>query len=523
VEGSEREQHRDEPRPGDVIAGKYKIEALLGRGAMGSVYAARNKGTGKRVALKWLLTERQADMDMIARFEREARAAGRIDHANVVTVYDVGRDGPSSFLVMELLKGYSLHRLMKQGPLPPEAAIQLMMPALRGIAAAHENHVIHRDFKPENIFVCTAPDGTPRNTKVLDFGVSKMTDELREGLSVTRTGMIIGTPYYMAPEQIRGQQEFDHRIDIYAAGVILYEMLAGRPPFVAKNYSGLVLEIATGTPPPLQERQPGIDEGLVAVIAKAMGRHPDDRYPDARGLGEALEPYSGGVTFEVRSAEWTQKIKLPRSSYPPPPPTQSEVPYVLGDSQASTRAAEDADLDRSGQRLSKSDDPDALTTSVERPERPEVAAPVVEENSSAWHVSVEEHKSPLKPFLVGAGLAALLVIVAIVSFVMGGEDHGDETLPSVATEPDEIQAPAVEIVVAADPDEVEAVPEEGVGDEVDEEASPPAMEAVAVRRQPRMSMRPGGGAMMRGMTADTETAGAMMRSHRAGDLSLDDF
>ncbi len=498
---------------------------------MGSVYAARNQGTGKRVALKWLLAERQTDMEMIARFEREARAAGRIDHPNVVTVYDVGRDGPSSFLVMELLKGYSLYKLMKQGPIPPEPAVQLIMPVLRGIGAAHDNQVIHRDLKPENVFVCLGPDGTPRNTKVLDFGVSKMTDEMREGLSVTRTGMIIGTPYYMAPEQIRGMQDLDHRIDVYAAGVVLYEMIAGRPPFVAENYSGLVVEIATGTPPDLRELCPEVSDELAAVITRAMSRNRDERYPDARSFGEALEPFAGGVTFSLRSAEWTQKIKLPRASTPPP-----DHPLVLADSHAATLA--DTDLEASGPRKSI---PDAFETSVERPQ----SKPDPNKGpSAAWHESegeppaAPEKRSRLVLPIVAAAALVLAVIVAVAAVSSGVEEEdaepmilgeGGSVTPLEATETvaDSESETETETVADSESETVADSETETVADSetetVADSESDPHRAAASSSTMTTMRRRRAATTRMTTSEAPAMQASPMMGGHRAGSLSLEDF
>ncbi len=513
--GNEAEQRREDPRPGEVIADKYRIEALIGRGAMGCVYAARNLGTGKRVALKWLLAERQSDMDMIARFEREARAAGRIDHPNVVSVYDVGREGPSNFLVMELLRGYSLYKLMQQGPLPVEAAIQILMPAMRGLEAAHDHRVIHRDIKPENLFICTRPDGSVRTTKVLDFGVSKMTDELREGLSVTHTGVIIGTPYYMSPEQIRGGQDIDHRIDIYAVGVMLYELIAGRPPFVAEHYSGLVVQIATGTPPDLQELCTEVPEELAAVIAKAMAREREDRYQDIASLGVALEPFSGGVDFRVQNPDWTQKIKLPTGSVPPPPPIESPAVERAG-SMVDTRVADTEAGVPAGvawQEVGPSSDFDALSA------------------SSARDVDIDIDGVALpatRMKAVAAGGVLFFTIVLAVWFWPGAE-------PDVPVPPETAAEALVVPAVAADQETVDeaSVPEHPAPLEVETEsaaatpvleepAAIPVVEEGATGSRPRMRRTSRTSRTSRAMAAEESTM-TMTRTHRAGALSAEDF
>jgi len=219
---------------GEVVADKYRIEKLLGSGGMAEVYAAVNIRTDRRVALKWILPALAASPEVLARFRREALAAGRINHPNVVTIFDVVEHQGSACLVMELLAGETLADKMKRtGPMAFVEAVAIILPAMRGVAAAHAHGVIHRDLKPDNIFLCMDADGSIRDCKVLDFGVSKLTvaDAATTG-DITLSGNVVGTPEYMAPEQVRAGKHADHRIDIYSLGVVFYEMLAGRPPFV---------------------------------------------------------------------------------------------------------------------------------------------------------------------------------------------------------------------------------------------------------------------------------------------------
>ena len=226
---------------GEVVADKYRIERLLGSGGMAEVYAAINIRTDRRVALKWILPALAASPEVLARFRREALAAGRINHPNVVTIFDVVEHQGSACLVMELLSGETLaDRMKRTGPMAFVEAVAIMLPAMRGVAAAHAHGVIHRDLKPDNIFLCMDADGSIRDCKVLDFGVSKLTvaDAATTG-DITLSGNVVGTPEYMAPEQVRAGKHADHRIDIYSLGVVFYEMLAGRPPFVGEHFSGL--------------------------------------------------------------------------------------------------------------------------------------------------------------------------------------------------------------------------------------------------------------------------------------------
>ncbi|HEX7477118.1 MAG TPA: serine/threonine-protein kinase [Polyangiales bacterium] len=286
------------PQPGDLVDAKYQVDRLLAQGGMGAVYAATHVVSGKRVALKWMLPSVSQLPDATERFVREARATARIDHPNVVDIYDVGNDGAGVYLVMELLQGETLHDRLARAALPVTQSIALLMPALRGVAAAHAHGVIHRDLKPDNIFLCQGPHGEPREPKVVDFGISKIakSDHARDQ-GLTQSGVVMGTPYYMSPEQVRGTKELDERGDIYAFGVILYEMLAGQRPFQAETYNELILKIATEDPLPLVRQNPALDQRLAAVVERAMARAPEARFGSVEALALALEPFAGGVTF----------------------------------------------------------------------------------------------------------------------------------------------------------------------------------------------------------------------------------
>jgi tRNA A-37 threonylcarbamoyl transferase component Bud32 len=276
---------------GEVVADKYRIEKLLGAGGMAEVYAAVNIRTDRRVALKWILPALAASPEVLARFRREALAAGRINHPNVVTIFDVVEHQGSACLVMELLAGETLADKMKRtGPMAFVEAVAIILPAMRGVAAAHAHGVIHRDLKPDNIFLCTDADGSIRDCKVLDFGVSKLTvaDAATTG-DITLSGNVVGTPEYMAPEQVRAGKHADHRIDIYSLGVVFYEMLAGRPPFVGEHFSGLMLDIMQRDPPPLQSLRADVPRRLAGVIHKALVRDLDRRFPDMPSFILAVE------------------------------------------------------------------------------------------------------------------------------------------------------------------------------------------------------------------------------------------
>ncbi|HET6334985.1 MAG TPA: serine/threonine-protein kinase [Polyangiales bacterium] len=330
------------PSLGSVIADKYRVEELIARGGMGAVYSATHLVSGKKVALKWMLPALGQVPGAKDRFQREACATARIEHPNVIDIYDVGNDRGSVYLVMELLRGETLAEFLQRTPQVSAAeAIGLLMPALRGVAAAHSHHVIHRDLKPDNIFLCRSSEGEPREPRVLDFGISKIGSGDDPRLSLTRSGAVMGTPYYMSPEQVRGAKEVDERGDIYAFGVILYEMLTGQRPFEAETYNQLILKIATEDPAPMLELNPFVDRRLAAVIERAMARDPNHRFSSIEELALALEPFSNGMLFRastgrppiVTSGEHgTLNASTPYvTSYAPPRlPKRSRAYMVLG-------------------------------------------------------------------------------------------------------------------------------------------------------------------------------------------------
>jgi serine/threonine protein kinase len=309
------------PKRDELVSGKYRVDEALGAGGMGAVLRATNIVSGRQVALKWLLP---GSGHASVRFVREARAAARIDHPNVVDVYDVGEQNGSAFLVMELLQGETLTKALERGALKIPDIIKVLMAAIEGTAAAHREGVIHRDIKPDNIFLCRDASGALQTTKVLDFGISKISSIGGQvNPRLTKTGAVMGTPYYMSPEQIRGANEIDGRVDIYAFGVILYEALTGRVPFDGKTYSALVLEIATGTPERPSIVNPTLVGSLERVILKAMAREPSDRFASLEALAKALAPFAAGVGFQ--SGEPT-RIEIERASGPATTPFVSESP-----------------------------------------------------------------------------------------------------------------------------------------------------------------------------------------------------
>jgi serine/threonine protein kinase len=274
---------------GRIIGDKYRIDALQGVGGMGAVYRATQLSLERTVALKIVKGDFLSDVQVTERFKREALAVGRLNHANVVTVFDFGiLSDVGAYLVMEFLQGRTLREELKEHRhLEYEQAIQLMEQACSAVYAAHVEGVIHRDLKPDNIFLQATVDGSI-STKILDFGVAKfcgVPDPI--GTDLTVTGMIIGTPVYMSPEQCKGE-ELDPRSDIYSLGCVFYELLAGRPPFTGGTSSALVVKHASEAPKPLSTFAPNVPPLLEAAVLKALAKQPDDRFATAAEFGETI-------------------------------------------------------------------------------------------------------------------------------------------------------------------------------------------------------------------------------------------
>jgi len=290
-----------------VLADKYRLEQELGRGAMGAVFRARHLVTGKQVAIKCQLPSEQEHPDDMARFLAEARAAAAITHPNIVDVYDVGEADGALYLVMELLDGVPLRALLGRGPLPLGPAVRTMVDVMRGIAAAHRSGVVHRDLKPENVLLQRAVDDAAQGPKVLDFGIAKLRaagdgDSGHSAPSLTTTGAVIGTPHYMSPEQAEASQHVDARADIYALGVMLYELLAGVRPYQANSATAVLLRAARGEHTPLRSLRPDVPPALANAIATAMAPRADDRFDRVGAFIDAIQPFAAAQGLEPGTA-----------------------------------------------------------------------------------------------------------------------------------------------------------------------------------------------------------------------------
>ena len=401
--------------------GNYRVTQLLGEGGMGAVYLAEHPGIGRRVAVKVLLPQLARDQEMVIRFFNEARAANAVHHPGIVEVLDFGTlPTGAPYIVMEYLDGESLgSRLASAGRLALAGGVEIVAQAARALGAAHAQGIVHRDLKPDNLFLTPAP-GMPgrERVKVLDFGIAKLSPR---GLGVstsvkTRTGVLMGTPKYMSPEQCRGTREVDHRSDIYSLGVILYEVLCGAPPFVTEGHGEMIhMHIAQAPAPPRSARAE-ISIGLERAVLRALAKEPDQRFQSMDELAAALEGRGGADAVEAA---------------PGPGPARAVVSLS---SQTTMVAPGEAVAATSGRTLLEEDAIPSTTLSD--------SASVIERPAS----TLRTRRRWRLPLALGASaLAAAGVLVAIARGGVGFL----EPAPAVAPEPADPTPPAAPAPTAA--------------------------------------------------------------------------
>jgi tRNA A-37 threonylcarbamoyl transferase component Bud32 len=305
---------------GSTLSGRYLVTKKIGQGGMGAVYEATHTLIGKRVAVKVLLEKYAEREAIVARLKKEAQLASSIGNEHIIDITDIGNtDDGRTFVVMEYLEGESLAEcLSREHELPEQRILRIASQAASALAAAHAKGIVHRDIKPENLFLLKRKEQD--FVKVVDFGISKSLrasgpGEDEEAQRLTQTGMVLGTPLYMSPEQARGDDDLDHRVDIYALGVIMYESIAGRVPFVGSNYLSVISQVLNEVPKPLREIRPDVSEELEAIVAKAMAKNRNDRYRDADAMLEDLGALSADPTHSTERA----RITGPRRRFPKAP------------------------------------------------------------------------------------------------------------------------------------------------------------------------------------------------------------
>ncbi len=329
---SDRPPPAEVPGEGEVIGGKYVVERVLGIGGMGAVVAARHLQLGQRVALKFLLSDAARQADAAQRFLREGRAAAAIENDHIARVSDFGTlPNGAPYLVMEYLTGADLGEVLRRGgPLSQGRATDFIMQACEALAEAHARGIVHRDLKPGNLFLAARSDGT-EILKVIDFGISKL---IASEERLTASAAIMGSPHYMSPEQLKSAKNVDARTDVWALGVILFELLAGAPPFDGDSLAGVVASIVTDPTPSIRVRRPDLVPEIDLVIQRALSKNPAQRFASVGELAEALAPLSppsSGVSLLRIRRLGSQPVYAATaltpafSSAPPPPPPAPQV------------------------------------------------------------------------------------------------------------------------------------------------------------------------------------------------------
>jgi serine/threonine-protein kinase len=304
---------------GSTIAGKYHIDRLIGRGGMGAVFQATNAAIGKRVALKFLNVQAARDAEAALRFQREAQAASLVESAHIVQIFDAGQSERGlPFLVMELLLGEDLRaRLRRETRIEPESAVRITIQVLRALKRAHDAGIVHRDLKPDNVFLCRRDDDSAF-VKIVDFGISKV--QRRADLdTLTHEGAVLGTAFYMSPEQAQSFPDIDGRTDLYSVGAMLYEMLTGEPPFSRPTYEAVLIAICTRDAADVRTKAPEIPEKLARVVARALSRNRDERYASADEFLadlEAAQRASRALAAKTRTAAGVWVDSRPQPSAP---------------------------------------------------------------------------------------------------------------------------------------------------------------------------------------------------------------
>jgi serine/threonine-protein kinase len=293
----------EEPRPAGAAHdfGSYELLGEIGRGGMGVVYKARQKGLDRLVAVKMILASHLASAEHVRRFQEEARAAAGLRHSNIVHIHEVGQIHGQHFFTMEYIEGMSLADRIKEGPLAPQETARLLATVARAVDHLHQHDVVHRDLKPSNILLDAA--GEPY---VTDFGLAKV---FVPGSEMTTTGAVLGTPSYMSPEQAAGQpSQVGPGSDVYSLGAVLYEMLTGRPPFREDNPVETLLEVINGEPLLPRELNPHVPRPLELICLRCLARSPEDRYASAGALAEDLEHYLRGEALDARPPGIVQRL-----------------------------------------------------------------------------------------------------------------------------------------------------------------------------------------------------------------------
>jgi len=424
------------PEPGQLLAGKYVIEEVLGIGGMGVVVSAKHVALDQKVAIKYLLPAALLNPEVVARFAREARAAAKIRGEHVARVIDVGQfDDGAPYMVMEHLQGKDLAKVLElSGPLPIEDAIRYLLETCEALAEAHAAKIVHRDLKPSNLFLSRQPDKSDI-IKVLDFGISKTGDA--PSASLTKTSALMGTAFYMSPEQLTNPKGVDHRSDIWALGVILYELLAGRPPFTGESIPEIIGAILTNQPDSVRSFRAEIPLGLEAVITKCMQAKTADRYQSVAALAAAMGAFAhvrDRQSIEITARVLGESIRPQASDVAPSSSSLLNKATVMapsGAQQTSPGPSPDTGLHSKEVQSQLTILPSKTAQLVDTGTAPAVAA-VTTNGLSTSTITQKPKRTPVG--LIGAAVALVAVVGGLA--LGGGKLFGgksDTATPSAAS------------------------------------------------------------------------------------------
>jgi serine/threonine-protein kinase len=407
------------------VLGKYRVVRFLGEGGMGAVYEGLHLEIGKRVALKTISPALADIPEARARFLLEAKLTSRVRHPHTVDVSDICMEDGHAFLVMEYLEGEDLAKHIRRcGPLPLEEVVDIMLPILAAVSAAHEEGIIHRDLKPQNIFLSETRDGS-LHPKVLDFGISKA-PALPLGAPIRTSGAILGSPSYFAPEQVDDPKAISPASDQYALGVILYECVTGLLPYGGTSLAAIFQAIMRGDYRPPRAYRADLPEAFEAVIARAMGRTPADRYPDVRQMGRALMEFASAKTrvvwedyFSAPSPPWAASSRAAEASYRVP--VTDQMPGPSRSPLTATIGLEDAHLLAIGREMRHEASVDVDVPEPEPEPEPEIDGPD--------EPPVIPHRLTPVWWAIGAGAIATAVWLFVAAL------HGRPRATAVPIEP----------------------------------------------------------------------------------------
>lgn len=394
------------PEIGKVLENRYRILRKIGEGGMGAVFEAEHLGLRKRVAVKVLKQEYVSNRDVMERFQREGLASCRITHPNIVDVFDIGTAGAEEpYLVMEFLQGESLaDALKREGKLPLHRTVEILSQVLSALSRAHEAGIIHRDIKPENVFLVRL--GTGKDfVKILDFGIAKVLEGNITGQKLTQTGSLLGTPHFLSPEQAKGDTDIDHRVDLYAVGVMAYQMVSGDLPFSGGNLLQIIQRIIAERPVPLLQLAPDLPPAFAGLIDKAMDKERERRPTDAQAFLFALNNAMGRDSVRPASIEMKAAVPTPYVSPAEVVRAKPAEPETVRDRPASPPPKKPM--------VVKAGKPTPLTTATETP--------------THWSQAV----IPGKRSLIPTAVVAVAVLGALAALLFFGKSRQQEE-PSIA-------------------------------------------------------------------------------------------